>query len=325
MDIEANTLVVLTPIVRKGIPVMNINLEQIMGRERIDPFILPPIRDVFAPRDNPGLEIDHETVRFNPFNGEIFMLGQKNEQDQIEIDKLNPQRESFWLNFSQLDEACSTSKKIYLDQGKPAVVDSTEEVIFSTIDNFPQFFNGDLHNKVVKDIVNNICVNLMTGGQITDGDNQKYIDYALHRYGGIKRGDYSEQEKKSRVGSVIINVINDLIEERGTKKNYSPTLANLLVEQQIEQRFLEGLRMDFNKSIQGQLHSHFRDLEQLKKSLSELGKKYFGFTIFRCAFAKQSAEKIKKTILEINKIIDEYSYWNPGRAMNIINDFIMLQ
>ena len=99
MDIEANTLVVLTPIVRKGIPVMNINLEQIMGRERIDPFILPPIRDVFAPRDNSGLEIDHETVRFNPFNGEIFMLGQKNEQDQIEIDKLNPQRESFWLIF----------------------------------------------------------------------------------------------------------------------------------------------------------------------------------------------------------------------------------
>lgn len=311
-------------LIRKQIPIAYIDLIP-KERQIIDPFMLPPIKDVFAPRDNPGLEIDHETVRFNPFNGEIFILIQKNEQNQIVIDRLDPQRESFWLNFSRLDEAYSTSKRIYFDQGKSAVVDSTEEIIFSIIDDFPQFFNGDLHNKVVKDIVNNICANLMTKGQIIDGDNQKYINYALHKYGGIKRGDYSEQEKKSRVGSVVLNVINDLIEERGTTKHYSPTLANLLVEQQIEQRFLEGLRMDFAKSIEEQLHPHFYDLEQLKKSLSELDKKYFGFPIFRCAFAKQSAEKIKKTILEINKIINEFSDWNPGRAVNIINDFIMLQ
>ena len=309
---------------RMGIPIAYI--DQIpRERQKIDPYMLPPIRDVFVPRDNPGLEIDHETVKFNPFNGEISMLIQKNEQNQIVIDGLDPQRESFWLNFSRLDEAYSTSKNIYFDQGKSAVVDGTEKIIFSTIDDFPQFFNGNLHNKVVKEIVNNICADLMTQGQIVDGDDQKYINYTLHKYGGIKRGDYSEQEKKSRLGSVVLDVINDLIEERGTKKNYSPTLANLLVEQQIEDRFLTSLRKDFAKSIEEQLHPHFWDLEQLKKSLSELDKKYFGFTIFRCAFAKQSAEKIKKTILEINKIIDEFSNWNPGRAMNIINDLIMLQ
>jgi len=309
---------------RMGIPIAYIDRIP-KERQKIDPYMLPPIRDVFAPQNNPGLEIDHETVKFNPFDGEISILIQKNEQDQIEIDRLDPQKESFWLNFSRLDEAYSTSKKIYFDQGKSAVVDSTEEIIFSTIDDFPQFFNGDLHNKVVKDIVNNICADLMTQGQIIDGDNQKYIDYALHKYGGIKRGDYSEQEKKSRVGSVVLDVVNDLIEERGTKKNYSPTLANLLVEQQIEDRFLTSLRNDFTKSIEEQLHPHFWDLEQLKKSLLGLNKKYFDFPIFRCAPIRQSAKKIEEAILEINKIISEFSSYNAVRAVKIIKDFIMLQ
>lgn len=305
-------------VVGKQIPIRNINLKSREAQKIIDPYMFPPIRDVFVPLNNPGLEIVYETVRFNPFNGEIFMLAQENEQDQIEIDKLNPKRESFWFNFSNLNEACTVSKEIYLNQGKLEVVDGTEKVVSSTIDYFPQFVNGDLHEEIVKGIINNICINLMAKGQIEDGDNQKYIDYTLHRYRGIRKGDYSEQEKKSHVGSVVQNIINNLIEERGTTKQYSPTLANLLVEHQIEKRFLLNLEKDFVKSIGELLHPHFYDLQQLKKSLLELNNKYFVFPIFRCASAHQSAGEIKKTVSEIAKIIDNYSSWNSVFAMQQI-------
>lgn len=300
--------------IRKQIPIMVINIEP---KERftttIDPFKLPPIRDVYEPL------IRRETVRFNPFNGEIFVLGQRNEQSKIVIDKLDPQKESFWINFSRLDDACSTSKKFYHDQGKSAVVDYTEGIIFSAIDNLPQFLEGNLDEKAVRNIINNICLNLVVKGKIKDGDNQEYIKHALHNHRGIRNGHYSEQERKSRLGSVVLDVINDLIGERGITENYSPTLANLLVEQQIEQRFLLGLQKDFAKSIIEQLQPHYFNLKQIESSLLQTLKKYFNFPIFRCAPLKQSAQEIKKAILKINKVITEYADYNPNKAMDLIS------
>lgn len=320
-------------VIRKQIPMIRataIPLEdkysfQVLTKGQIneDPFSLPPIRDIFMPPDNRGLEYDFETVKHDPFDGEVFVLGQRNEQNKIVIDNLDPKKGSFWLNFSGLNEANSASKRFYLDQGKSGMVNNTEEIVFSTIDNFPQFFDGDLGDNAVKKIINNICSNLVIEGQIIDGDNQKYIDYALHKYRGINKGGYSEQGKKSHIGTVILNVIDDLIEERGIMKQYSPTLAILLVEQQIEQRFLKDLQKDFIKSVAEQLQPHFFNLEQLEKSLLKSLKKYFGFPIFRCFPIKQSAEEIKRTMSKINRVIKEFGNWNPNEAVNIVNELMI--
>ncbi|MEK7597349.1 MAG: hypothetical protein AAB441_01755 [Patescibacteria group bacterium] len=294
---------------------IDLSIEKRRQMEEIDPSMLPPIRDVYEPL------IKYETVRFNPKNGRISIFCQRNEQNQIVIDKLDPQKESFWLNFSHLNEAYSTSKKHVL-QDKTITIDNTEEIILSTIDNFPQFFEGNLNEEAVKNIINKICSNLIVKGQIIDGDNQEYIRYTLHNHRGIRNEPYSKQEKKSRVGSVVLDVINDLIQKRGKIEHYSPTLANLFVEQQIEGRFLQNLKDDFIKSIGEQLKPHFNELQQLKKNLSELDEKYFGFPIFRCASIKQFTEEIKKTILRINKVIDENSHWNASNAMDEINTLV---
>jgi len=314
-------------VVRKQIPMITVTTSPLEdkyffeelkeGHIKKDPFQLPPIRDVYEPL------IRRETVRFNPFDGEVFVLGQKKEQNQITIDRLDPQKESFWINFSRLDDAYSASKRFYLDQGKSAIVNNTEEIIFSTIDNFPQFFESDINEQAVRSIVNNICINLIAKGQIIDGDNQEYIKHALHNHRGIRNGHYSEQEKKSRLGSVVLDVINDLIEKRGVIKYYSPTLANLLVEQQIEQQFMLGFQKDFTRSIVKQLHPHYYDLQQIEKSLLQTLKKYFSFPIFRCTPIKQSAEGIQKAILKINRIIQEFGDYNPNKAMDLINELMI--
>ena len=168
-------------IVRKQIPIIRViaspledeySLQELKeGHIKKDPFMLPPIRDVFMPSNKPGLEYDYETVRFNPFDGEVFVLGQRDEQSKIATDNLDPNKESFWLNFSRLDGAYSATKRFYLDQGKSAVVNNTEEIIFSTIDDFPQFFDGDLGDKAVGKIVNNIFSNLAAKEQIYNVDN----------------------------------------------------------------------------------------------------------------------------------------------------------
>ena len=89
-------------VVRRQIPIIRVTasllkdkylLQELKeGHMKKDPSMLPPIRDVYEPL------IRRETVRFNPFDGEVFVLGQRNEQNQILIDKLNPQKENFWLN-----------------------------------------------------------------------------------------------------------------------------------------------------------------------------------------------------------------------------------
>jgi hypothetical protein len=304
-----------------GVRVGNLIIETLrkpIERIKIDPIRLPPLRDVYEPF------IRNETVRFNPTNGEIFIFCQKNERGQIAIDNFVPQKESPWLSSIDLNAACAISEKFISEDGSK-IIDNTGEVIQSTVDDFPQFFSHDLDEKEVTSIITRICSNLVQKKLITDENNQDYIKDTLHNYRGIRSGHYSNQEKKSRLGSVVLDVVNDLIKERGKVGHYSPALAILLVEQQIENRFFKSLIGDFSISIGEQLKPNFNNLQGFKKSLLELEKKYFSFPIFRCAFAKQSAEKIKKTILEINKIIDEFSDWNPGRAVNIINDFIMLQ
>ncbi|MFH0979427.1 MAG: hypothetical protein V1803_00550 [Candidatus Roizmanbacteria bacterium] len=315
-------------VVQKQIPIIRVRASPLEdkysfqelkeGHIKKDPFSLPPLRDVYEPL------IGRETVRFSPFDGEIFVLGQGNEQSQIVIDNLDPKKESFWLNFSRLDDAYSASKKFYLDQGKSAVVNNTEEIIFSAIDNFPQFFEGNLNEKAVTNIINNICSNLVAKEKIIDGENQEYIYHALHNYRGIRTGHYSEQEERSRLGAVVLDIVNDLIRQKGIEdqQEYSPTLAVLLVEQQIERRFLQSLEKDFTNSITEQLHSHDDDLLELKTRLLESFKKYFGFPIFRCDPIKQSAEEIKKTILIINKIIDDFGDWNAVEAMNEVKKLI---
>lgn len=292
------------PIIGKQLPIVDKGQKLIEIRTKIDPFSLPPIRDVYEPL------IRRETVRFNPFDGEIFILGQRDKQGQVTIDKFNPKKEIFWINFSCLDEATSTLKEFYHNHGKHKIVENTEEIISSVIDVFPQFFEGDLNEQLVKSIVSVICSTLVLKGKIKEADNQEYIKHALHNHRGIRNGHYSEQENKSRLGSVVLDIINDLIAERGITKYYSPTLANLLVEQQIEKQFITSLQEDFTKSIE-QLLPHGIDLKILKNEFLELLKKYFNYPIFRCAPIKQSAEEIRKTILKINKLIDEFGDWNP--------------
>lgn len=301
----------------KALPVMDNNQNLLEVHNKIDPFSLPPIRDVYEPL------IGRETVRFNPFDGEIFILGQRNKQGQIIIDKLEPKKKSFWINFSHLDGAYSTSKKFYLEQGKHKVIENTEGIISSVIDNFPQFFEGDLNEQAVRNIINIICLNLVIKGKIKDGDNQTYIEHALHNHRGIRNGHYSEQENKSRLGSVVLDIINDLINKRGKSKNYSPILANLFVEQQIEKKFLLDLEKDFKKSISENLQPHFSSLKEIEKSLLQTFKKYFGYSIFRCSPIKQSAEVIQKGILEINRIIKEFGDWNPNKAMDKISELMI--
>ena len=70
------------------LPIMNKDQRLVEVQTKIDPFKLPPIRDVYEPL------IRRETVRFNPFDGEVYILGQRNDKNQIAIDKLDPQKGS---------------------------------------------------------------------------------------------------------------------------------------------------------------------------------------------------------------------------------------
>jgi len=209
-------------IIEKQIPIQAINTEPKEKRLTIDPFSLPPIRDVFEPL------ISVETVRFNPFNGEVFVLGQKNEQNQTEIDNLDPKKQSFWLNYSRLDDACSACKGFYTERGRSGLVENTEEVIDSVIGNLPQLSEAKLNESIVLELITDIHSKLLSKGIIFEGENYEYFRRALYYFRGIRRWHYSEEEKKSRLVAAFLNIVNDLIGEKGKDpEDYSPTLVNL--------------------------------------------------------------------------------------------------
>ena len=299
----------------KGDLMPSILLKKQIERIKIDPIKLPPLRDVYEPF------IKNETVRFNPANGEIFIFCQKNERDQIVIDNFVPQKEKPWLSSIDLNAACAISEKFIFEDGSK-ITDNTGEVVQSTVDDFPQFFNRDLDEKEVAGIIKRICSNLVQKKLIADENNQDYIRYVLHNYRGIRRGRYSRQEERSRLGSVVLDVVDDLIKKRGKVGHYSPALAILFVEQQVENRFFQSLIGDFSKSIGEQLKPDFNSLQKFKKSLLELEKKYFSFPIFRCAPINQLTKEIEKTILEINKVIDENSHCNVSKAIGEIGELV---
>jgi|GEM_PF-6800975 len=320
-------------LVGKQSPVFNVAITDgdylLQKQEKIeinrDPFSFPPIRDVFEPL------IRYETVRFNPFDGEVFLLSQRNEQNQIVIDGLDLKKESFWLIFSRLDEASSFCKRLYLDQNKSTAVNNTEEIVFSVIDNFPQFLNYNLNEAATVEIIDRIYSKLLAKGKISQGGNYEYIRRALYHYRGIRKWHYSEQEEKSRLGTVVLDVIDDLIKQResirpvGSRKDYyySSALAILLVEQQIEARFFQNLEEEFTASFEQNLQPHYEEnLKPLEESLLRILHKYFDFPIFRCASVRQTAEEIRKAIFKINTIIDKYDWYNPNQSIEEIGKLI---
>jgi hypothetical protein len=312
------------------------NFEFILNRvenKPIKPESLPFLREVYDQKKS------SERIKFNPFTGEIYILGSFSENSKlvefISFDDLNDlekseQIKSGWFIFKNIDTAYSFYKNMLLFQNKRKVVDDTESLVFSISNFLPLIYEDKLNGRTVRNLFTNAYNQLTKPSdnsapilETNDAEFSTNLEKLISIWREIRKHQNTDFLKKSHLTSVFL----DILVEMG-KGKFSPILVQLLAEREIEKirsdKILNIIKQSKNINNQNDLLSMLNSLK------NEFDFNFFRVAPFRNFIAlastlifginEENIEMIKQLLGEdkFRELIDDLEKHGNGKPISLI-------
>lgn len=283
-----------------SLPAISVSFETSNGRAvfekiakpKIDPIRFPPLRDVYQPRQS------EESVRFNPLTGEVFVFGKHGKDGLSYIDKLTPSpgkaHEQVWFGFRDISDAYGFCKDLYLRHGLSNIVNYTEDLVQRVMPFLPQITVDSLNEQKVRELFTS-AFNQLVGSRFQlpklaeKQELEPVIESLIHNWRGIRRQKYPDFLKRSHLGAVFLDAIDDILINQNKGDDFSKTLATLLIEQYTEKAAIDEITLKLKRG-EDVIASH-ESVQKTRKSLQEV-EQMISFEFFKVAPYRNSVAYI---------------------------------